>query len=156
MPTQLDSRQTKKRLALVNLGAPAGATLESILDKIDIEFNSPLRLAATATPNALLNFTATLVAAADTANEVVSPVKKQIFSTLAASTINFQTQAVSNAAYFDIVWPTPNVVGRFRYAAFTLIGSGKIKVLFSAEATSEALLSNPGALFVSGDYRLDM
>lgn len=150
MPTQLDSRQVKKRIALPKLGSAAGATVESILDKINIEVDSPLRLAASTTPDALLNFAATLISAADLANEVVSPVKKQIFSTLAASTINFQTQAVSNAAYFDITWPTPNVVGRFRYAAFTLIGSGKIKVLFSAEATSEALLSNPGALFVAG------
>lgn len=150
MPTQPDSRQVKKRSALPKLGTPANSTVETILDKVNIEVDSPLRLAASTTPDALINFTATLISAADSANKVVSPVKKQIFSTLAASTINFQTQAVSNAAYFDIAFPTPNVVGRFRYAGFTLIGSGKIKVLFSAEATSEALLSNPGALFVSG------
>jgi hypothetical protein len=148
--TKPDSRQIKKRQALPKLGTPIDSTVEVILDKINIEVDSPLRLAASTTPDALINFTATLITAADNAKKVVSPVKKQIFSALAASTINFQTQAVSNAAYFDISWPTPNTVGRFRYAAFTLIGSGKIKVLFSAEATSEALLSNPGALFVSG------
>jgi len=152
MATQLDSRQIKKRIALLKLGAAAGATLESILDKINVEFDAPLRIAASAIPDAVLNFSSSLLAAADGANKVVSPVKKQIFSALTNPTINFQTQAVSNAADFDVTWGTATL-GQFRYAAFTLIGSGKIKVLFSGEFASEAALAaavNPGSLFVSG------
>lgn len=152
MPTQLDSRQIKKRIALLKLGAPAASTLESILDKINVEFDAPLRMAASAIPDAVLNFSSSLLAAADGANKVVSPVKKQIFASLTNPTINFQTQAVSNAADFDVAWGTATL-GQFRYAAFTLIGSGKIKVLFSGEFASEAALAaavNPGSLFVSG------
>lgn len=152
MPTFLDSRQIKKRIALLKLGAAAGTTVESILDKVNIEFDAPLRMAASAIPDAVLNFSSSLLAAADGANKVVSPVKKQIFSGLTNPTINFQTQAVSNAADFDVTWGTATL-GQFRYAAFTLIGSGKIKVLFSGEFGSEAALAaavNPGSLFVSG------
>jgi len=148
----LDSRQIKKRIALLKLGAPAGATVESILDKINVEVDSPLRIAASATPDAILNFSSSLVPTADGANEVVSPVKKQIFSGLVNPTINFQTQALSNAADFDITWGTATL-SQFRFAAFTLVGSGKIKVLFSTEYGSEAALIaavNPGSLYIAG------
>lgn len=150
MSTNVDSRQVRKRQALSKLGTAVNTTVETVLDQINTEVDSPLRLAASATPDAFLNFSASLISAADTGKKVVSPVKKQVFAAITASTINFQTQALSNAAFFDITWPVTNNVGQFRYAGFTLIGSGKIKVLFSAEAASEAALSNPGALFVAG------
>lgn len=153
MPTFLDSRQIKKRLALAKLAAAAGTTLEVILDKLNVEVDSPLRIAATfPAADAILNFSSSLVPTADGANEVVSPVKKQIFSGLVNPTINFQTQALSNAADFDITWGTATL-SQFRFAAFTLVGSGKIKVLFSTEFGSEAALIaavNPGSLYIAG------
>jgi|GEM_PF-2143591 len=148
--TKPDSRQIKKRSALPRLGTAANATVEAILDKVNVDANYPLRLAASDTPDARLNFSSSSVVSADSANEIVSPVKKQIFPSLSSPWINFQTQAVSNAADFDIVFPVTNTVGRFRQAGFTLISSGKIKVLFSDEALTEGALPNAGALFVSG------
>lgn len=149
MSTQTDSRQVKKRQALARLGTAASASLETILDQVNIEVDSPLRMAASATADARLNFSSSQVDASDSAKEVVSAVKKQVFASLSSPFINFQTQAVSNAADFDIVFPA-STVGFFRHVGFTLIGSGKIKALFSAETATEGALSNPGALFVSG------
>jgi hypothetical protein len=149
MSTQPDSRQVKKRQALPRLGTAAGATVEAILDKINVEANAPLRMFASATPDAVLNFSSSLVDAADNAKEIVSPVKKQIFAGLVNPTINFQTQAVSNAADFDIVFPA-STVGFFRHVCFTLTSAGKIKATFSPEVALEANLANPGAFFTSG------
>lgn len=149
MPTFTDSRQVKKRSALPRLGSAANASVESILDQINTEVDSPLRMSASATPNAVLNFSSSTVNAADSAKEVVSAVKKQVFSSLSNPTINFQTLALSNAADFDIVFPA-STVGFFRNVGFTLIGSGKIKALFSPEVATEGALANPGSLFVSG------
>lgn len=150
MSTTPDSRQIKKRSALPRLGTAANATVEAILDKVNVDANYPLRMTASDTPDARLNFSSSSVLAADSANEVVSPVKKQVFPALSSPWINFQTQTFSNAADFDVVFPATNTVGRFRHIGFTLIAPGKIKALFSAEAATEGALTNPGALFVNG------
>lgn len=149
MPTQPDSRQVKKRQALPRLGTVADVSVETILDQINTEVNAPLRMTATTIPNAILNFSSSQLNAADAAKKVVSPVKKQVFPALSSPTINFQTQALSNAADFDITWPA-STVGFFRHVGFTLIGSGKIKAIFSPEVATEGALANPGGFFVSG------
>ena len=147
--TRPDSRQIRKRSALPRLGAPADSTVETILDQINIEVDSPLRMTASVVPNAILNFSSSQLTAADSAKKAVSPVKKQVFASLTSPTINFQTQALSNAADFDIVFPA-STVGFFRHVGFTLIGSGKIKAIFSSETATEGALPNPGAFFVNG------
>jgi hypothetical protein len=147
--TKPDSRQIKKRSALNKLGTPVNSTVETILDKINIETDSPLRMTASVIPDAVLNFSSSQLTAADSAKKAVSPVKKQVFASLSSPTINFQTQAFSNAADFDVVFPA-STVGFFRHVGFTLIGSGKIKAIFSAEAATEGALVNPGAFFVNG------
>lgn len=149
MATQLDSRQIKKRIALLKLGAAAGATLESILDKINVEFDAPLRMAASAIPDAVLNFSSSLVSSADSTNKVMSAVSNSIYVGLNSPTINFQTQALSNPSDFVITFPA-STVGQFRHCAFTLNTAGKIEAVFSAEAASEGALVNPGTLFVVG------
>jgi hypothetical protein len=144
------SSQIKQRTNLKQLGQVADKFLSEVLDAVDQELESPLKMAATfPVANAVLNFASSSIASADSAKEVVSPVKKQIFSALTTPTINFQTQALSNAADFDIVFPA-STVGRFRHVGFTLIGSGKIKAIFSPEAVTEGALANPGGYFVNG------
>jgi hypothetical protein len=144
------SSQIKQRTNLKQLGQVADKYLSEVLDAVDQELESPLKMAATfPVANAVLNFASSSIASADSAKEVVSPVKKQIFSALTTPTINFQTQALSNAADFDIVFPA-STVGYFRHVGFTLIGSGKIKAIFSPEVSTEGALANPGGYFVSG------
>ena len=146
--------QLRQRTNLQNLGQAANGFVSTVIDSIDTEVNSPLKLSATfPTPNARLNFQSSEISTADGAKKAVSPVKKQIFNSLSSPWINFQDQSVSNAADFDIAFPA-STVGFFRHVGFTLIGSGKIKALFSAEAATEGALSNPGALFVSGGLPL--
>jgi hypothetical protein len=146
--------QLRQRTDLQNLGQQADKFVSEIHDAIDKELDSPLKLYASfPTPNARLNFKSSVIESADESNKVASPVKKQLFNSLTNPWINFQDQTVSNAADFDIVFPA-STVGFFRHVGFTLIGSGKIKALFSAEAATEGALSNAGALFVSGGLPL--
>lgn len=153
MATNPDSRQIKKRVALPRLGAVAGASVETILDQSNLELNSPLRMSASVVPDAVLNFSSSLVVSADTANKIISPVKKVIYPALSSPTINFQTQALSNAGDFTITFPA-STVGQYRHCAFTLNALGKIQAVFSAEAATEGALVNPGSLFVDNGLPL--
>lgn len=150
MATYPDSRQVKKRSALSVLGTSTNSNLDTITDKINTEFESPLRMYATATPDAKLNFANPQVSNADGSKDSVTPVSNVITAALTTSPafINFQTQALSNAADFNITFPA-STVGYFRHAGFTFF-SGKIYVSFSAETSTEGALSNPGSLFISG------
>jgi hypothetical protein len=147
MASRQDLRQSEaKTQSFKQLGTTSGTSLGTIVDKINTEFNSPLKISASfPTANALLNFEASKIAAGDGANEALSPLKSQVH-TLVASTINFQTQTTSGAT-FIISWPT-STVGFFRRAGFSLLGNGSVQVLFSEEASTLAALSNPGALFI--------
>ena len=155
MPTNNPrTSQLKQRTNLKQLGQVADKFLSEVLDATDLELDYPLKMAATfPVANAVLNFSSSQINSADAGKKVVSPVKKQIFNALNTPTINFQTLALSNAAHFDIVFPV-STVGFFRNVGFTLIGSGKIKALFSAESATEGGLTNAGALFVSGGLPL--
>jgi hypothetical protein len=67
--------------------------------------------------------------------------------------IDFQAQSTSSTSSFDLTWPSVNTVTNVRYVCLSLISSGKVKALFSAEYADEATLAaavNPGGLFISG------
>lgn len=104
--------------------------------------------------DAKLNFYDSTLTVGNFSKKIVSPVKKQIFGSITGAFINFQTQAVSNASDFDIAWPVSNTVGQFRRVGFTLIGTGKIKVLFSNEFATEGALPDGGTLLVTGGQPL--
>ena len=149
--TRPDSRQIINRAALSKVGAAAGTTQDSLNSKFNLLADAPLRPAASfPTPDAKLNFSNSLISTSDGANEVAAPVSGAVYDAISTPFINFQTQAVSNLSDFDITWPSPNVVGRYRRAAFTLESGGKIQVIFSAEAVTEGALVNAGTLFGTG------
>jgi hypothetical protein len=145
--TRPDSRQIINRGALKQLGAVASTTQDSINSKINVEFNYPLRPHATfPTPDAKLNFSDSVITASNGAQKVVSSVNNQTFTNLSGLFINFQTQALSNASHFNIIWPVSNTVGFFRRAGFTLVGSGKIQVTFSAQVALLTSLPDPATV----------
>lgn len=153
----IDARQSEVRAhlerlgqAATRLGSPA-QPLDEVIFSTDTELNYPLRpYASFPAANARLNFSDSLISAADDANKVMSPVSGVIYDGITGAFINFQTQALSNAADFDITFPVTNTVGRFRRAAFMLNSSGKIQVVFSDEELTEGALPNAGTLFTSG------
>lgn len=153
MASRHDLRQSEaKTQSFKQLGTNTGTDLGSIVNKVNTEFDAPLKLSATfPTPNAVLNFQASTISTADGAKKALSPLKSQVHS-LVASTINFQTQATSGAT-FVIAWPT-NTIGYFRRAGFTLIGDGSIQVLFSPEVATQGALANAGSLFVKSGTAL--
>lgn len=151
MPIQTDQIVSDDTLS--ELGSVTREKLQSIFSRINQEFKTPLKIRATQpTADAKLNFEPSSVPTGDGANESV-PALKSLVASLVASTIDFQTQATTGATFL-ISWPTPNIVGKFRRAGFTLLSSGSIQVLFSSEAATEGALANAGTLFVKSGLAL--
>ena len=149
--TKQDLRQIEAKIqGFEQLGLEAEAGLNEIIENIDTDLDFPLKLTATfPIADSKVRFSNSKMLAPDGINKVAPPVKKQIFPNLTSLWIDFQTQAVSSIGDFDIAWPSSNTVGGFRHVGLTLIGSGKIKAIFSEEAVSEATLANPGGFFVT-------
>ncbi len=136
---------------LKSLGSTSREQIKSILTRLNNELESPLRLHATfPTPDAKLNFSASSIDLGDGAKRSIPALKSQVFN-LSASSIDFQTQAVVGT--FAITWPS-STVGMFRRAGFTLLSSGVIQVLFSAESVTQGALANAGTLFVKSGIAL--
>lgn len=150
MSAQTDQMVNEK--ALKQLGSLPRETMLSIMDRLALELEAPLRLSASQTPDTKLNFAASIVPMADGANKSMAPISSQVY-TLAASTVDFQTQATTGAT-FVIAWPGTNNVGQFRRFGFTLLGNGSIQALISAEAATQAALVNAGTLFVKSGTAL--
>lgn len=146
MASKLDTRQSIHRASLTQLGLPASSELDNIVSGIDTDLNQPLRMYATfPTADAKLNFSNSKLTMSDGGKKVVTPVEGTVKDALTGLFINFQTQAVSNAADFDITFPA-STVGQFRRCGFTLLSNGKIKANFSAEFALEASLPDAGTL----------
>lgn len=150
--TKQDLRQIEAKIQdFKQLDAISGTSLNVLMDRVNTDLDYPLKISATfPSADSKLIISDSKISAPDNVSKVAPPVKKQIFTDLSSLWIDFQTQAVSNIADFDIEWPTVNNIGQLRYACLTLISSGKIKMLFSPEAADQASLINPGALFIAG------
>ena len=149
MATKIKSRQIEHKLLLQQLGLPADATLDQIIDKANSEFDYPLRPKAAPVPDASLYFSNAELDAADESKKVLGAIKKQVFTAPAGLSIDFQARTVSNALYFDVTFPA-STVGRYRRAALFFTKDGKIKVVFSAEALTQNALVNAGQLIPNG------
>lgn len=150
MTTKLQSNQMVNEAPLKSLGQASRSEMKDIVESIQKEVDVPLRIHASfPAPDARVNFSDSFLVAADGAKKVMGPTGNLVH-TLSGAFINFQTQAVSNAANFEVVWPVTNTVGRFRRIGFALNEFGKIVVLFSTEQTTLGAVINPGALFVTG------
>ena len=151
MATKPRSSQVRHIQNTKHLGLQSGANAESLFSKINTELDVPLKLHATfPTADAKLNFSDSLITAADGAKKVMPAVADVVVTNLSGAWINFQTQSLSNASHFTITWPGTNTVGYFRHVALFLGEDQKINAVFSAEAATEGALSNPGALFTAG------
>ena len=115
-------------------------------DQLNLDF--PLKISAThPTADAVLNISSNQVDIAGTGLKATSaPIQKQI-PLIPASTINFQTGGTTGAT-FSLAFPA-STVGQFRRLGLTVLASGTINGIFSAEAASVGALANPGTLFVS-------
>lgn len=126
-----------------SLTAAIGATDDALFRTLD----QPLRLFASLTPDAKINFSASEVEQFNQSGKSVTPLSSQVF-TLIASTADFQTGGTTGAT-FDFALPA-GTVGEFRRAGFSLLADGTIKTLFTPEVAVEGNLADPGSVFVSG------
>jgi hypothetical protein len=147
-----DSRQTEYRSVLSAIGSVTKSTLDTILAKVDKHVDVPLRLSASfPTADAVLNISAYTSENGDGTAKSAGPIKSSIVS-FPASTINFQTQATTGGT-FDITFPA-STVGYYRRAGFSLLSTGTLKVIFSAEQAVFGNLADPGTLLEQDAIRL--
>ena len=148
---QISSKTDNSR----ELGLSNNYLLSNLVDNINIDLDFPLKISASfPTPDSKINFSDSKIIAADNTVSITLPIQGQIFTDLASLWIDFQAQTVSNPSDFEITWPTSNTVSYYRIAGFTLVGAGKISVIFSDEFSLETNLENPGNFFVSSGLPL--
>lgn len=129
--------------ALSVIDAKVAANIADILKNLD----SPLSMGQSTVADAVLNLSLAPTLLSDGAKRALPPISSQVFE-LAASTINFQTQATTGGP-FEITWPVTSVVSKYQRVGFSLLASGAIKGLFSAEANDIPSLANAGSLLIS-------
>lgn len=145
--------EIKMLVAEAIIGAAKDELLSSVLSKIAKHFDTPVRLSASATPDALLNISANEVEAGDGAAKISPPIE-DASGTFVATTINFQTGSVAggtikiDGAAFSL--PT-GTVGRFRRLCLTLLGDGTLAAKFSAEQATFGNLETAASLFSQMD-----
>jgi hypothetical protein len=148
----IDARQVELRNKTKVLGTEVREKANVILNRIDQEFDYPLRIHASfPNPDSRLIFSMSPLDLGDGAKQVLPPVSSQVWE-LPESSIDFQTQATTGTNFL-VSWPT-STVGFFRRAGFTLLGNGEIQVLFSPEENLLANLANAGSLFVKSGLPL--
>jgi hypothetical protein len=150
-PTKAQGFQLVNEAALAVLRQAARTQQETINAAIDQNFNQPLRLYASNPSDSKLNIGAYQFQQADGIGRSIPPNNSQIPSVV-ASTIDFQAQSTTGAT-FDLTWPA-STVGQFRRMGLTLLSSGTITALFSAEAASVGALANAGTVFVKSGIPL--
>jgi len=145
--TRGQSDQDVHESSLPKLKLPARSEQLAIFDGIDQNFDSPLRAFESDPADAFLNIAPQEFVRANGVGQSVAPIN-DVVPSFVQSTINFQTLATAGGT-FDIVFPA-STVGQFRRMGLTLLGSGTIKAVFSAENAVLASVANPGTLFVNG------
>lgn len=143
--TKTQNSQIVQDSELKALGKAARSTNESILSGINAELDTPLRLHASfPVADSKLNLSAGTLETSDGANRSVAPLKKIVYN-IPQSSIDFQTQTTTGV-FFDVTWPS-YTSGNYCIAGFTLLETGSVQVIFSAESLTLGALENPGAMF---------
>jgi hypothetical protein len=148
--TTVPDSQITHTPALYKIGTVAGDTLNTVLATVDMNTDAPMRMAASNTPDAVLNFSSSAVQQGDDAYITVPPISNSV-PTVSASSVNFQTQATTGTT-FSINWPASTVAGQYYRLGFTLLATGTIQGIFSPTPSLAypGTLPDPGSLFVSG------
>lgn len=144
--TRIQDHQMVHDSALPILGKAARTQIKDIVDAVDVNAGSPCRLsAAFPTPDTKLYISANTITMADGSKKSTPPLKGTIPS-LVAATVDFPTRSFTGP--MDIEWPTATMVG-YRRVGFTILSSGLIKAVWSAESASPSTV-DPGTLFIKG------
>lgn len=150
--TFLDNRQMVERATLPVLGTQANTQLSVIVPDINTEFDVPLRLSASfPTPDANMHIRAAVTTTADGGQKAMPPLSGQIIA-WPDSTLNFLLGTTTGGTFIPntgagtITLPT-STVGFYRRASFTLLSTGQMQVIFSAQSATLVGLANPGTLF---------
>jgi hypothetical protein len=137
-------------------GVAAGDLGPAVLTTQGKNVDVPLRMYASSTPDAFLNFSSSVTLMGDGAFKQVPPISSLGVPTISASTINLGTGAVTGGTFtiggvafataFAALTKTSN---QFRRFAFAIQASGTVACAASAEAASQGALSDYGVLVSS-------
>jgi hypothetical protein len=155
MSTHIDDRQVIDRSALNVVDAPVNTALSTTLPNINTELNVPLRMAATfPTADANLNFQPAEIGAADGAQKSAPPIGN-VAVAFPVSTVNFQLGTTTGGTFLPnsgantIALPT-STVGFYIRVGFSLLSTGQMQAIFSAQSATVVGLANPGLLMTAG------
>jgi hypothetical protein len=140
--TKVQSTQVVNDAALPELGSAARADLAVISANIAQALRTPLRLSQAAAADSKLYIAANVVQKPD-GSSLSTPPQSSTIPSVVASTIDFQTGSTTGAT-FSITFPA-STVGQFRRMGISLLSTGTISCLFSAEAASVGALVNAGS-----------
>ena len=143
--------------ALPVIGLPARTNDEAIIAAIDVHLDSPLRMYAALTADAFLRFSTSVPTAGDGSFKQIPPISNSGVPTIAASTVNMGTGAVTGATFtlnggsfataFSALTKTNGLWRRF---VFSVQLAGTISAACStAEAASQAALTDYGLLLAT-------
>lgn len=134
------------------MGASANELLHNTIARIAKQTDAPVRLYASATPDALLNIAANLIEMGDGAGKSTPPVDGLIGS-FVATTVNMQTGAVSGGTVNMLAGGSfalpASTLNYYRRLCLTLLSDGTLQANFSAESSSTGGLTNAGTLFAA-------
>lgn len=146
--TKPQTNQLDNVPALLELGTPADSSVDSILTKTSQSFRTPLRLYASATPDAKLNISGSQVSSGNGTGKSVGVISTAVPS-FVDTTIDFQTGTITGGTV-NGAFPA-STAGQYRRVGFSLKSDGTVDMVFSAEVVSLGSLANPATLFNSGN-----
>lgn len=146
--------ELKSIVALPVIGAAKDELLDAVMNRLEQHFDAPLRIFASATPDANLNIAANKIELGDGAARSTPPAE-DIINSFVATTVNFQTGSVTGGTVTveGSAFAIPaSTAGQFRRVALVYqSANNRIDCIFSDEAGSVGALTNPGELFASLD-----
>jgi len=147
--TKGQSFQDKIDSLLLRLGLIVGSSRKSTEEALDEVVNHPLRMYGTfPTPDSKLLFEPARISQPDGSEKTANASGGGDVPIFPASNIDFQAQTTGGGT-FSIAFPA-STVGLFRRVGFTLLSTGTMNVVFSAEAASIGALADPATLIGAG------
>jgi hypothetical protein len=148
IPSADQTWQTVHQASLPIFDLPGRSTTEDVFDAIANDFEIPLRLYASETPDAVLNIKPNVVQLSNGVSKLL-PLAYSALSSFPASTINFQTEATSGGT-INTGFPS-TTIGNFRRCLITYdYALNELNLNFSAEQATVGALAGPSTLKVSG------
>lgn len=148
------TNELKSTNAAAVIGIKVGDALDTLITDLNTQFDYPLRLYASATPDAFLNISASTTTTSDGATKVSSPINGVGPATFATGKINMGTGVLTGLGTITLNGGTfattfsglTKTDTKYRRFVFCQQQDGSVAVVSSSESTTQAALTDYGQL----------